>query len=142
MATKQLCTFRLADHLYGIGLEALQEVTRHIPMPPVPASSAWVAGLLSLRGQIITALDLRTRLALPPRSREQNPMNVVVLHDKELVCLLVDSISDIIFVDEEDFCLPPATLDQEMQSFIIGAYKLDKELVVELDLEEIIHAAR
>ena len=68
-------------------------------------------------------------------------MNVVVLHDKELVCLLVDSISDIIFVDEEDFCLPPATLDQEIQSFIIGAYKLDKELVVELNLEQILHAS-
>jgi purine-binding chemotaxis protein CheW len=141
MATKQLCTFRLADHLYGIGLQALQEVTRHLPLTPVPASQPWVAGLLSLRGHIITALDLRTRLALPPRAQDQKPMNVVVLHDKELVCLLVDSISDIIFVDEEDFCPPPSTLDHELQTFIAGAYKLEKELVVEIDLEQILQAS-
>lgn len=141
MATKQLCTFRLADHLYGIGLQALQEVTRHIPLTPVPASPLWVAGLLSLRGQIITALDLRARLALTPRPQDQNPMNVVVLHDKELVCLLVDSISDIIFVDEDDFCPPPTTLDQGVQPFIIGAYKLEKELVVEINLEQVLQSS-
>ena len=141
MAAKQLCTFRLANRLYGIGLETLQEVTRHIPMTPVPASEPWIAGLLSLRGQIMSALDLRTRLELPPRGPDQLPMNVVVLHDKELICLLVDSISDIIFVDDEDFSPAPSTLDAALQSFINGAYKLEKELCVELDIQRVLQTS-
>ena len=141
MASKQLCTFRLAGHLYGIGLETLQEVTRHIPMTPVPASPPWVAGLLSLRGQIMSAFDLRTRLKLPPRKQENPPMNVVVLHDRELICLLVDSISDIIFVQDEDFSPAPSTMDATVQKFISGAYKLKNELVVELDIERVLQAS-
>lgn len=136
MASKQLCTFRLNDHLYGISLDALQEVTRHIPMTPVPASQPWIGGLLSLRGHIITAVDLRIRLSLPRRAPEQLPMSVVVLHEKELICLLVDSISDIIFVDDEIFSAPPPTLDTSLQELITGAYKLEKELVVELDIHK------
>ena len=141
MASKQLCTFRLAGHLYGIGLETLQEVTRHIPMTPVPASPPWVAGLLSLRGQIMSAFDLRTRLKLPPRDKGTLPMNVVVLHDRELICLLVDSISDIIFVQEEDFSPAPSTMDATLQKFISGAYKLKDELVVELNIEKVLQAS-
>ena len=141
MASKQLCTFRLADHLYGIGLETLQEVTRHIPMTPVPASHPWIAGLMSLRGQIVSALDLRSRLNLPARSKENLPMNVVVLHDRELICLLVDSISDIIFVAQEDFSPAPSTLDTSLQEFISGAYKLESELVVELNIEKLLQAS-
>ena len=141
MASKQLCTFRLADHLYGIGLETLQEVTRNIPLTPVPASQPWVAGLLSLRGQIVVAIDLRNRLKLPKRSKENPPMNVVVLHDRELICLLVDSISDIIFVEEEDFSSAPSTMDGSLQEFITGAYKLENELVVELNIERLLQAS-
>ena len=141
MASKQLCTFRLAGHLYGIGLEILQEVTRHIPMTPVPASQPWLAGLLSLRGQIMSAFDLRTRLELPARDATAQPMNVVVLHDKELICLLVDSISDIIFVNDNDFSPAPPTLNASLQTFIVGAYKLEGELVVELDINKVLQVS-
>ncbi len=89
----------------------------------------------------MSALDLRVRLKLPPRQAEQLPMNVVVLHDRELICLLVDSISDIIFVREEDFSPVPPTLDAVMQGFISGAYKLEKELVVELDIHKVLQVS-
>tara|TARA_Y100000589_G_C26798361_1_gene484689 strand:+ start:136 stop:345 length:210 start_codon:yes stop_codon:yes gene_type:complete len=68
-------------------------------------------------------------------------MNVVVLHDRELICLLVDSISDIIFVQEEDFSPAPSTMDATLQKFISGAYKLKDELVVELNIEKVLQAS-
>ena len=89
----------------------------------------------------MSALDLRARLQLPPRAQDEQPMNVVVLHERELVCLLVDSISDIIFVEDEDFAPPPPTLQPALQRFIIGAYKLERELVVELNVERILQVS-
>ena len=68
-------------------------------------------------------------------------MNVVVLYQKELICLLVDSISDIIFVEDEDFSPPPPTLDLSLQTFIRGAYKLEGELVVELDIDRVLQVS-
>ncbi len=89
----------------------------------------------------MSAFDLRTRLKLPARDKGTLPMNVVVLHDRELICLLVDSISDIIFVQEEDFSPAPSTMDATLQKFISGAYKLKDELVVELNIEKVLQAS-
>ena len=89
----------------------------------------------------MSAFDLRTRLQLPPRESEKPPMNVVVLHDRELICLLVDTISDIIFVEEESFSPTPPTLDVRVQNLIYGAYKLENELVVELNIEKVLQVS-
>ena len=135
MDTSQLSTFRVADHLFGIEVLRVQEVIRHQVMTPVPLAAAEVRGLINLRGQIVTAIDLRHRLHLPPRGDDGQPMNVVVSTGEESVSLLVDEIGDVLEVDEASFERPPETLDPTLRDLIRGAFKLDEELLLLLDTD-------
>ena len=135
IATKQLCTFELDNHLFGVEAQCVQEVIRYQEMTCVPKAIPAVVGLINLRGQIVTAIDLRTRLDLRPRELDRKPMNVVVRSDDGAVSLLVDQIGDVIEVNDASFEEPPDTLGGTARSLIKGAYKLDNRLLLLLDCD-------
>jgi purine-binding chemotaxis protein CheW len=116
-------------------VEKVQEVIRHQETTKVPLSAEVIGGLINLRGQIVTALDLRKRLELPPRRDGQTPMNVVVRTDDGVVSLLVDEIGDVVEVSEADFEEPPDTLRGRARDLILGAYKLKGRLLLLLNTE-------
>ncbi len=128
MSSRQFATFRVADRLYGVEVEAVQEVLRHQACTPVPLAGAAVAGLLSLRGEVVTAVDLRHRLSLADDDRPNESMNVVIRLDDEVVSLLVDRIGDVVDVDDTLYEDPPDTLTGEQRELVRGAYKLDGAL--------------
>src|SRR3954454_4627156 len=100
----QYCTFYLDGSYFGLDVLHVQEVIRHQEMTRVPLAPPVVRGLINLRGQIVTALDLRRRLELPDRPADQPPpVNVVVRTDDGAVSLLVDDIGDVLVVDEALF---------------------------------------
>jgi len=133
---RRLCTFYLDGMLFGIDVDAVQEVLRFQTMTPVPLAPAVVAGLINLRGQIVTALDLRRRLELPERPSELLPANVVLRSSAVGASLLVDSIGEVVEVDDETFEPPPETTRGVARELILGAYKLPSELLLLLDLRK------
>ncbi len=135
IATRQLCTFYLDGHLFGVDAQTVQEVIRYQEMTRVPQAPLAVSGLINLRGQIVTAIDLRTRLGLKPRESGKLPMNVVVRSDDGAVSLLVDQIGDVIEVDSEHFETPPDTLQGAARELVQGAYKLEGRLLLLLNCE-------
>lgn len=132
---RQFCTFYLDGLFFGVDVENVQEVIRYQEMTGVPLASPVVRGLINLRGQIVTALDLRERLALPARPDGQLPMNVVVRDEDGAVSLLVDEIGDILEVDDELFERPPENLSGVARELITGAYKVDGRLLLTLDID-------
>jgi purine-binding chemotaxis protein CheW len=132
---QQFSTFMLSGHLFGIEVVKVQEVLRYQRMTPVPLAPPEVAGLINLRGQIVTALDLRCRLGLPPRPGDRLPMNVVVRTIEGSLSLLVDEIGDVIEVAEASFERPPATLIGQARLLVRGAHKLESRLLLVLDTE-------
>lgn len=132
---KQFCTFQLAHLTFGIEVDRVQEVIRTLPMTAVPLAHDVVCGLINLRGQIVTALDLRRRLALEPRADDEQPMNIVVRTATGELSLLVDAIGDVVDVDEATFEGPPETLDGVARELIVGAYKLERKLLLVLDTD-------
>jgi len=134
--TSQYCTFFLDKLLFGIELRGVQEVIRFVEMTPVPLAPDVVSGLINLRGQIVTAIDLRRRLELTPRPPELLPGNVVVRSDDGPVSLLVDEIGDVVEVHEDSFEQPPETLQGSLRSVITGVHKLDDRLLHVLDREK------
>jgi purine-binding chemotaxis protein CheW len=134
--TSQFCTFTLDQLLFGVDLKAVQEVIRELPMTPVPLAPAVVSGLMNLRGQLVTALDLRQRLELGPGKPGVKPMNVVVRSQDGAVSLLVDEIGDVVEVEEATFERPPETLQGKVRSMILGVHKLDTRLMHVLDVEK------
>ena len=136
--SRQLCTFVLDGLLFGVEVMSVQEVIRYQEMTKVPLSSAMVRGLINLRGQIVTAIDMRARLSLPPRSGDEQPMNVVLRLAEGVVSLLVDEIGDVLEVSERDFERPPETLSGVFREVVLGVYKLEERLLLLLDVERIV----
>lgn len=132
----QYSTFVLGGHLFGIEVTQVQEVLRYQRMTPVPLAPPDIAGLINLRGQIVTALDLRSRLGLPLRPDDRLPMNVVVRTGEGSLSLLVDEIGDVIEVAEDTFEAPPATLTGRARQLVRGAYKLDDRLLLVLETDQ------
>lgn len=135
---EQFCTFRLGNLLFGVEVLCVQEVLLKQQMTRLPLVTSVVSGLINLRGQIVTAIDLRQRLGMEPRNPEQEPMNVVVRTNDTAFSLVVDEIGDVLDVDPELFESPPETLTGVARELILGAYKLDNQLLLVLDIEKAI----
>ena len=139
VAKKQFSTFVVDRLLFGVEVEKVQEVIRYQQMTRVPLAPSVVRGLINLRGQIVTAIDLRGRLGLRERAAGDLPMNVVVRHEDGAVSLLVDEIGDVLEVEEETFELPPGTLSGEAGELIRGVYKLKDKLLIALDTDKMLN---
>jgi purine-binding chemotaxis protein CheW len=141
METRQLATFTVDTLLFGVEVYKVQEVIRYQEMTSVPLAAHGAAGLINLRGEVVTAIDMRQRLGLPPRADGVLPMNVVVRVDDEPVSLLVDAIGDVAHVSVEQFEEPPETMTGPGRSLITGAYKLDNRLLLALDVARAVDIA-
>lgn len=135
-ATRQLCTFVLGDFLFGVDVTNVQEVIRYQEMTGVPLAPSIIRGLINLRGQIVTAIEMRARLGLPEREGAR-PMNVVVRTGDGVVSLLVDEIGDVLEVEERVFERPPETMAGTFRDVVFGVYKLERQLLLLLDVEKI-----
>ena len=138
MLTRQLCTFYLDDHIFGIDVVRVQEVIRYQEMTRVPRAPREVRGLINLRGQIVSAVDMRSRMEMPERADGQLPMNVVVRTPDGPVSLLVDEIGDVLEVDEATVERPPDTLSGRAKELVRCVYKLTDGLLLVLDPEHVV----
>jgi purine-binding chemotaxis protein CheW len=132
----QFCTFYLNKLLFGVQLKSVQEVIRSLDATKVPLAPKVVSGLINLRGQIVTAVDLRRKLEMEPRPADVPVMNVVVRAEDGAVCLLVDEIGDVVEVEESSFERPPETLQGTVREVITGVHKLNDRLMLVLDTEK------
>ena len=133
--SKQYATFFLNNLFLGVEVLKVQEVIRFQDMTRVPLTTANIQGLINLRGQIVTAIDLRHRLELPPRASGELPMNVVIRSDDGAVSLLVDEIGDVVEIQDDIYEQPPETLKGVARELVQGVYKLKERLLLILDTE-------
>jgi purine-binding chemotaxis protein CheW len=137
MATEQLTTFLVDGQHIGISVTVVQEVLQAQPMTRVPMAPPEVAGLLNLRGEVVTAVDVRRRLGMPDRPEGMDPVNVVVRCGADRISLLVDSLSDVVDVDDDAFEESPEGLQGKLREMVLGAYKQDDGLLIVLDAEQV-----
>jgi purine-binding chemotaxis protein CheW len=134
-ADARYSTFFVGELFFGIDVLSVQEVLRFQEMTCVPLAPEAIEGLINLRGQIVTAIDMRRRLGLPPRSTGVHPMNMVLRTEDSAVSLLVDEIGDVLEVEGAAFEAPPDNLEPEARELIRGVYKLKDRLLLVLDTE-------
>lgn len=136
MDHKQLTTFYVEKDLYGIEVMRVQEVTGNPTVVPVPLSPNFVLGMINLRGQIATALGLRTLFGHNEDPKSER-MSVVCKIDGNLVSLLVDSIGDVVEVNSKQFENPPETVPHGVRRFLKGICKMEGVLLSVIDLEKL-----
>jgi len=134
-ACGQFSTFYVGDMFFGVDVLNVQEVLRAQQMTRVPQAPNVIEGLINLRGQIVTAIDMRKRLRLPQRADDVPPMNMVVRTADGAVSLLVDEIGDVLNMDATTYERPPDNLDSAAKELIRGVYKLPHRLLLVLDEE-------
>jgi len=139
---RQYCSLSVGDLLLGVGVGEIQEVIRGSSITPVPLAHPAIRGLINLRGQIVTAIDLRRRLGLEPLDADREATVMVLGAADEAMALVVDSVGDVVEVDISSFETPPETLRGEARRMIEGAYKLERSLMLILDLVAVLDLTR
>ena len=129
----QYCTFWAAGLTFGVDVADVQEVLRWHDLTPVPQAPGCVTGLINLRGQIVTAIDLRARLGLPPREDGQLPMNVVLRSRDEVVSLLVDDIGDVIDTEGQALVPTPSNVPPQVSACLKGVLPRADAILLVLD---------
>jgi purine-binding chemotaxis protein CheW len=136
---QKFATFLVDDCLFGIEVEKVQEVASLAEITRVPLAPAVVRGLISLRGQIVTSIDLRRCLRLSERPEHEVPVNLILYTDDGCASLLVDQVGDVLEIDEATFEFPPETLQRRHRKLIRGTYKLAGRLLLVLDTEAVLN---
>jgi purine-binding chemotaxis protein CheW len=131
-------TILIAGQIFGIPVLQVQDVLGAQKVTRIPLARPEVAGSLNLRGRIVTAIDVRCRLNLPPREEKAREMSVVVEHDGELYSLIIDQVGDVMALNDADFENNPATLDALWRSISAGIYRLEKQLLVVIDVPKLL----
>lgn len=138
--SQKYCTFYLDKYYFGIEVEQVQEIIRFQEITPVALAPKVVKGLINLRGQIVTAVDLRCLLELPDREEGQVPMNIVVRTPLGAFSLLADRIGDVLGLADDSFESPPDNLSGMAGELIERAYKLDGKLLLTMAISKLVSA--
>lgn len=142
IACCELVTMIVAHQLVGIPVETVQDILGPQRITRVPMSSREVAGVLNLRGRIVTAIDLRSRLGMPPIDRPADSMSVVVEHESELYSLLIDQVGEVLSPPTDRFERDVVALAPAWREVASGIYRLEERLLVQLDIGRVFQLER
>lgn len=137
MEPRQIVTFTVGKQRYGIDVMQVQEVLNLQEVTPIPRSKAEISGLMNLRGNILATLDLRVIFESDTTTSSGNERNIIIKSGDELISLQVDSVGEVLDVDEEHFLPPPTSLPDSTKRIAKGLHKLQRELILELNISEL-----
>lgn len=136
--TKGFVTMRIDHQLIGVSVLLVQDVLREMEIAKVPLSPPEIAGLMNLRGRIVTVVDVRKRLGFGDFPADRRPMHAVVEYKNELFSLMVDSVGDVMNLPVKTIEKAPANLESRWREVAAGVNRLEKELLVILDIQALL----
>jgi purine-binding chemotaxis protein CheW len=132
---------RLGGQDFGVPVMQVRDVLGRQRMTPVPLAPPSIAGLLNLRGRIVTAIDLRSRLGLPAAAPGSDSTYTVVENGGELYALAVDSVGDVLSIDEQRLEAAPLGLDRQWRALACAVYPIEAGFIVLLDIARLLDIA-
>lgn len=134
----EMATFYVGDALFGMDILKVQEINKLLDMTEVPLAPDYVKGILNLRGQIVTVIDLGSKLELSENEMGNDTRNIIVNSNGEYIGLLVDRIGDVERTDEQRIEPPPANIGGIQGKYFEGVFKKENALIGILNVEEIL----
>lgn len=129
-------TFVVADEQYGIAIRHVTEIVGLQRITEVPDLPGYVRGVINLRGQVIPVVDVRLRFAIEPREYDERTCIIVVDLDSAPVGLIVDRVSEVVTIPEQDIAPPPSIHKGQAHRYVQGMGKVEDEVKILLDLEK------
>lgn len=133
-------TFRLADEIYGINVMQVQEVLRMTEIAPVPGAPGCVLGIINLRGNVVTVVDARELFGLPRNENTDQTRIMIVEINKLIVGLLVDSVAEVVNIQNSDIDSAPSIGNEDSSRYIQGVYSKSGEILILVDLNRLMTA--
>ncbi len=134
----KLVSFNIGNEEFAVDILIVQEINRMIEVTKVPNAPEFVEGIINLRGKVIPIIDLRSRLGMPPKEYDGRTRIIVVEIDSKVIGFIVDSVSEVLRIDESITEPPPSAVAGIDSEFITAVGKLDDRLLILLDLERIL----
>ncbi len=131
-------SFTIDKQMFGVPILKVQDILKPVSIASIPLAPPEIKGSINLRGRIVTVIDVRVRLGLEPREESSDSMGVTVEQHQDLYTLLVDKIGDVVSLSNDKFEKNPGTLDATWREFASGVYRLDKNLMVVLDVDRLL----
>jgi len=135
---RKLALFESGNLLCGLDIAHVQEINKNIAVTVVHRAPKYVCGVINLRGEIVTVVDLRTKFGFEPLAQDAETQIVIVRQGDENIGLLVDSVNDVVIADEKDIEPPPSNMAGVTGRFFKGIYKLEHGLVAILNIDELL----
>lgn len=139
-SSMKVLTFNLSGQIFGVPVLQVNDVLKSRKITRTPLAPPSISGIMNLRGRIVTAIDVRSCLGRQPVHNENN-MNVVVDHNGELFSLIIDSVGDVLTLSEDTYEETPVTLDPAWRSVASGIHKLEKQILVIIDVAKLLEMA-
>lgn len=140
-APEQFLSFMLEEQIFGVPILQVSDVLGPQTITRIPLAPPAVAGAMNLRGRIVTVIDMRACLGRPPRDADQPHMGIVIDLNGELFSLLIDRVGDVLSLAPDTFEHIPATLDPHWRLVATGVHKLEKEILIVLDVDSLLRIA-
>ena len=137
-ALTEYVTVMIGDQLFGLPISRVQDVFMPQRLTRVPLARPEIAGVLNLRGRIVTAIDMRRRLGLPKRDDGRKPMAVGIEFKGESYGLLIDTVGEVLKLDDNMRESNPVNLDVRLARVSAGVHRLDGQLLVVLDVDRVL----
>ncbi|HEY7771560.1 MAG TPA: chemotaxis protein CheW [Marinagarivorans sp.] len=134
----QWVTFHLAGETYGVNVMQVQEVLRYTEIAPVPGAPHYVIGIINLRGNVVTVIDTRNRFGLTPGEITDNTRIVIIEAEKNVVGILVDSVAEVVYLQQSEIETAPNVGNEESAKFIQGVCHKNNELLILIELDKLI----
>lgn len=135
----QWVTFRLEDETYGVNVMQVQEVLRHTEIAPVPGAPDYVLGIINLRGSVVTVIDTRSRFGLSMSDVTDNSRIVIIEVDKQVLGILVDAVSEVVYLNQSEIESAPNVGTEESAKFIQGVCHKDNRLLILVELGKLLN---
>lgn len=138
----EFVSFAIAGQMFGLPIARVQDVFKPVHMTRVPLAGADIAGVLNLRGRIVTAIDMRNRLHAPAREQGGAPMAIGIEAKGESFGLLVDAVGEVLKLPDSAREANPINLDRKLAALSAGVYRLEGQLLVVLDVDQVLDLRR
>jgi purine-binding chemotaxis protein CheW len=138
----EFVTFTVAGQMFGLPIARVQDVFKPARITHVPLAEAEIAGVLNLRGRIVTAIDMRRRLDVKKREEGEAPMAIGIDAGGESFGLLVDSVGEVLKLPTSDRESTPINLDRKLAALSAGVYRLEGQLLVVLEIDRVLDLRR
>lgn len=137
--TLRMVTFYVGDWLLGIDVRQIQEIRRHFDLTSVPLAPEYVRGVVNVRGEIFTVVDLRTVLGLGQTVQGKRTANLIVRSEGESMGVLVERVAEVVQTSRQDLDELPANLRGAHSRFFRGVCQLENEVILLLDIDEVLN---